>query len=50
MSLRDQLTEIKEKGLADIEQTEDLTALNEIRVHLLGKRGRLPQPYAGLRT
>ncbi len=27
MSLRDQLTEIKEKGLADIEQTNDLKKL-----------------------
>lgn len=42
MSLRDQLTEIKEKGLADIQQTNDLKALNEIRVHLLGKKARLP--------
>ena len=49
MSLRDQLTEIKEKGLADIEQTEDLTALNEIRVHLLGKKGPITAALRGIK-
>ena len=32
MSLRDQLTEIKEQGLADIQQTSDLKTLNGIPV------------------
>ncbi len=49
MSLRDKLSEIKEKGLADIGQTDDLKTLNEIRVHLLGKKGPITAALRGIK-
>lgn len=49
MSLRDKLTEIKQNGLADIEATDDLKKLNEIRVHLLGKKGPITATLRGIK-
>ncbi|WP_283678246.1 phenylalanine--tRNA ligase subunit alpha [Lentilactobacillus sp. Marseille-Q4993] len=39
MSLKDELTQIRDEGLEQISHTDDLKELNDIRVHLLGKKG-----------
>ncbi len=39
MGLREKLAELREEGLQDIKQSEDLKRINEIRVKMLGKKG-----------
>ena len=43
MGLREKLAELREEGLQDIKQSEDLKRINEIRVKMLGRRDRLLQ-------
>ena len=38
MGLREKLAELREEGLQDIKQSEDLKRINEIRVKMLGKK------------
>ncbi|WP_172189843.1 phenylalanine--tRNA ligase subunit alpha [Lentilactobacillus kribbianus] len=49
MSLKEDLTQIKDQGLAEIAATDDLKALNDIRVSLLGKKGPITTALRGIR-
>lgn len=49
MTLREDLTAIKDQGLSDISLTNDLKKLNEIRVNLLGKKGPITSALRGIR-
>jgi phenylalanyl-tRNA synthetase alpha chain len=49
MSLQDKLTDLQKKGLKDIQASHDLKQLNDIRVHLLGKKGPITEVLRGMR-
>lgn len=49
MSLQDQLEELKSQTLAKIEATEELSALETIRVETLGKKGPITEVLRGMR-
>lgn len=49
MSLRDKLNELKEKGLENINKADDLDAINQIRVSLLGKKGPITEVLRGMK-
>lgn len=49
MALKERLQELRDRGLADIAQSENLTRINEIRVQLLGKKGPITEALRGLR-
>lgn len=49
MSLKDKLTELRQKGLADIQKSADLKDVNQIRVSLLGKKGPITEVLRGMR-
>ncbi|QBP18656.1 phenylalanine--tRNA ligase subunit alpha [Acetilactobacillus jinshanensis] len=49
MSLKDQLTQLRDKGLSEIKQATDLKTLNQkIRVQLLGKKGPIVKTLRGI--
>ncbi|KRN88752.1 phenylalanine--tRNA ligase subunit alpha [Ligilactobacillus ceti] len=50
MSLKEQLTELKEQGLTQIAEVQDLKALNDIRVNFLGKKGPITEVLRGMRN
>ena len=49
MGLREKLAELREEGLQDIKQSEDLKRINEIRVKMLGKKGPITSVLRGMR-
>lgn len=49
MSLKDDLTKIKDQGLTSIADADDLQTLNDIRVKLLGKKGPITSALRGIR-
>ncbi|GAB6091876.1 phenylalanine--tRNA ligase subunit alpha [Furfurilactobacillus curtus] len=49
MALKERLQELRDRGLADISRSENLTRINEIRVQLLGKKGPITEALRGLR-
>lgn len=48
-SLQDKLLALKQQGIKDIEKSADLKELNDIRVHLLGKKGPMTEILHGMR-
>ncbi|XIF20321.1 MAG: phenylalanine--tRNA ligase subunit alpha [Acetilactobacillus jinshanensis] len=49
MSLKDNLTQLKDQGLSEIKQATDLKTLNQkIRVQLLGKKGPIVKTLRGI--
>ncbi|MFT9268385.1 MAG: phenylalanine--tRNA ligase subunit alpha [Liquorilactobacillus nagelii] len=49
MSLQEKLAELKHQALSEIEKTETPDKINEIRVHLLGKKGPITEILRGMR-
>lgn len=49
MNLQNKLTDLKRQALSEIEQTETPDKINEIRVHLLGKKGPITEILRGMR-
>ena len=49
MSLKDDLKDIRDQGLDDINKSTDLKSLNNIRVHLLGKKGPITSALRGIK-
>ena len=49
MNLREKLEELKEQGLKEINQAQDLKSVNDIRVTLLGKKGPITEVLRGMR-
>ncbi|SEM65931.1 phenylalanyl-tRNA synthetase, alpha subunit [Ligilactobacillus sp. WC1T17] len=49
MNLREKLEELKERGLKEINQAQDLKSVNDIRVTLLGKKGPITEVLRGMR-
>ena len=47
--MKDQLQAIREEALAKIEAANDLDALNDIKVNVLGKKGELTQVLKGMK-
>ena len=46
MGLKERLAELREEGLQEIRESEDLKKINQVRVKMLGKKSRRP---SGLR-
>lgn len=49
MSLKDNLESLKNNGLKDIASSDELKALNDIRVKLLGKKGPITDALKGMK-
>lgn len=49
MSLKDQLEQLRQKGVQDINETDSQKQLNEIRVKLLGKKGPITEVLRGMK-
>ncbi|HIX35145.1 MAG TPA: phenylalanine--tRNA ligase subunit alpha [Candidatus Limosilactobacillus merdigallinarum] len=49
MGIREKLEELRDQGLADIQHTDDLDAINKIRVSLLGKKGPITNVLRGMK-
>ena len=49
MGLKDQLTELRDEGLAEIKNSQDLKKINEVRVKMLGKKGPITNVLRGMR-
>ncbi|UIF29720.1 phenylalanine--tRNA ligase subunit alpha [Levilactobacillus brevis] len=49
MSLKDKLSELRQRGLADIKKSSDLKDVNQVRVQLLGKKGPITEVLRGMR-
>lgn len=49
MGLRDKLEKLRQQGLDEIENSEDLKNVNDIRVKLLGKKGPITSVLRGMR-
>jgi phenylalanyl-tRNA synthetase alpha chain len=49
MSLKDKLTELHDRGLAEIKKSADLKDVNQVRVSLLGKKGPITEVLRGMR-
>ncbi|MFR0579422.1 phenylalanine--tRNA ligase subunit alpha [Limosilactobacillus mucosae] len=49
MGLREKLEELRQQGLNEIENSEDLKNVNDIRVKLLGKKGPITNVLRGMR-
>ena len=39
MGLKERLAELREEGLQEIRESEDLKKINQVRVKMLGKKG-----------
>ena len=48
--MKERLHEIREKALAQINSTDSLEKLNEVRVSFLGKKGELTEVLKGMKT
>lgn len=49
MSLQDKLAQLQEQGLAEIAAASSLQAVNDIRVHYLGKKGPITEVLRGMK-
>lgn len=49
MDLKEKLADLRQQGLEDIENSQDLKRINEIRVKMLGKKGNLTGVLRGMR-
>ncbi len=49
MSLKDRLSELLNQGLEDLKSTSEQDELNELRVHLLGKKGPITKVLRGMK-
>lgn len=49
MNLKNKLEELKDKGLTEIKSAPDAKKVNDIRVHLLGKKGPITEVLRGMR-
>ena len=49
MGLKDKLTELRDEGLAEIKNSQDLKKINEVRVKMLGKKGPITNVLRGMR-
>lgn len=49
MNLKDKLEQLKENSLAEIKSTSDTKKVNDIRVHVLGKKGPITEVLRGMR-
>ena len=47
--MRDQLQQIKENAMREIQESGDLSKLNEVRVAILGKKGELTAVLKGMK-
>ncbi|MGL5104972.1 MAG: phenylalanine--tRNA ligase subunit alpha, partial [Limosilactobacillus fermentum] len=47
MSLKERLEELRQQGLEEIKQSDDLDRVNDVRVKLLGKKGPLTSVLRG---
>ncbi|PWG01008.1 phenylalanine--tRNA ligase subunit alpha [Levilactobacillus bambusae] len=50
MSLQDNLNALRDEGLAKIKATDNLKSLNDIRVALLGKKGKITEVLHGMKN
>ena len=48
MGLKERLAELREEGLQEIRESEDLKKINQVRVKMLGKKG--PMSFVGCVT
>ncbi|WP_281165076.1 phenylalanine--tRNA ligase subunit alpha [Liquorilactobacillus sicerae] len=49
MNLQEKLHQLEQQALSEIKQTDNLDKINEIRVHLLGKKGPITEILRGMR-
>ena len=49
MGLREKLEELRQQGIQEINKTEDLNKVNDIRVKMLGKKGPLTAVLRGMK-
>ncbi len=49
MSLKERLEELRQQGLEEIKQSDDLDRVNDVRVKLLGKKGPLTSVLRGMK-
>lgn len=49
MGLREKLDELRQQGLKDVDSSQDLDKINDIRVKLLGKKGPIKEALRGMR-
>ncbi|WP_338432238.1 phenylalanine--tRNA ligase subunit alpha [Limosilactobacillus fermentum] len=49
MSLKERLEELRQQGLEEIKQSDDLDRVNDVRVKLLGKKGLLTSVLRGMK-
>ena len=50
MSLQDELTTLRDEALVQINDAADVKALNQVRVHWLGKKGPLTEVLRGMKN
>lgn len=50
MGLREKLEELRQQGLNEIANSDDLKNVNDIRVKLLGKKGPITNVLRGMRV
>lgn len=50
MSLQDELTTLRDEALGQINDSADVKALNQVRVHWLGKKGPLTEVLRGMKN
>lgn len=49
MGLKERLAELREEGLQEIRESEDLKKINQVRVKMLGKKGPITNVLRGMR-
>ena len=49
MELKERLAELREEGLQEIRESEDLKKINQVRVKMLGKKGPITNVLRGMR-
>lgn len=49
MGIREKLEELRQQGLQEIKQSSDLDAVDQVRVHFLGKKGPLTSVLRGMK-
>ncbi|WP_461239358.1 phenylalanine--tRNA ligase subunit alpha [Paucilactobacillus sp. N302-9] len=49
MGLKDKLEQLRQQGMQEVKETQDLNKVNDIRVKLLGKKGPITEVLRGMR-
>ena len=49
MGLKERLAELREEGLQEIRESEDLKKINQVLVKMLGKKGPITKVIRGIR-